>query len=202
MTKIEFIHEVRAALAGYPEDEVIKSLTFYTESIDDRIEDGMPEETAVSQLGNIGEIIQNIKLSMSIPVLAKARVKESKEKSSNKKIWVILAIAGFPLWLPLGLSFASVLLAIYICIWALVISLFACEIAFGVSAAVGLVYSFIHMITISYQGGIMFVGASLFLAGLFVLLIKPVIRLSGALVKSTGGFIRWIKKLFISKGGR
>ncbi len=199
MTKIEFINTVKSELRGYPEDEIIKSLSFYTESIDDRMEDGMDEEKAVSELGDISDIIRNMKLTMPISVLAKTRIKESKEKSGNKTIWIILAIAGFPIWLPLSLAFAAVALAVYITIWALIAALFACEFAFGVSGAVCLVYSFIHMITVSWTGGTAIAGGSLFLLGLFVILLKPVINLSKALVKLTVSFVKQIKRLFIGK---
>ena len=199
MTKNEFITEIKAGLQGYPDDEVIKSLSFYTESIDDRMEDEMQEDKAVSELGSIQDIIRNIKLTMPIAVLAKTRIKESKEKSSSKTLWVILAIAGFPIWFPLLLAFASVALAVYISIWACIIALYACELAFGLSGIVCLVYSFIHMVTISRAGGIIIAGGSLFLIGLFLVLLKPMISISKSLIKSTESFLKWIKKMFIGK---
>src|SRR5574344_138140 len=118
MTKIEFINTVKTELYGYPEDEVEKCLSFYTECIDDRMEDGMSEDKAVSALGDISDIVRDIKLTMPISFLAKQRIKESKEKSSSKTVWIILAIAGFPIWFPLSLAFAAVALAAYITIWA------------------------------------------------------------------------------------
>ena len=197
MTKIEFINTVKTELYGYPEDEIIKSLSFYTESIDDRIEDGMPEDKAVSELGSISEIIRDIKLTMPISVLAKTRIKESKDKSASKTVWIILAIAGFPIWLPLGLAFAAVALAVYITIWGCIAALFACELAFGLSGIVCLGYGFVHMINTSPTGGIIIAGGSIFLLGLFLVLLKPIIYLCKILVRSTGTFIKWIKKLFI-----
>ena len=44
MRKNEFINEIRGALRGYPHNEVENSIEFYSEIIDDRMENGMSEE--------------------------------------------------------------------------------------------------------------------------------------------------------------
>jgi len=56
MNKNEFLATLRERLNGLPEEDIIKSIDFYGEMLDDRIEDGMSEEEAVSDLGNIDEI--------------------------------------------------------------------------------------------------------------------------------------------------
>ena len=60
MTKNEFLTELRAALAGLPEEDVEKSLEYYSEMIDDRIEDGLSEEESVADLGSIEDIRKQI----------------------------------------------------------------------------------------------------------------------------------------------
>ena len=41
MTKIQFLLALNKALSGLPQDEIEERLTFYSEIIDDRMEDGL-----------------------------------------------------------------------------------------------------------------------------------------------------------------
>ena len=40
MTKKEFLDELKKGLLGIPEEDINRSIEFYSEMIDDRIEDG------------------------------------------------------------------------------------------------------------------------------------------------------------------
>ena len=51
MNKTEFVNQLSAGLMGLSQEDIKRSVDFYTEMIDDRIEDGMPEEEAVAALG-------------------------------------------------------------------------------------------------------------------------------------------------------
>ena len=46
MRKAEFLRELEKRLQGLPKDEIDSRLAFYSEMIDDRIEDGKTEEEA------------------------------------------------------------------------------------------------------------------------------------------------------------
>jgi uncharacterized membrane protein len=52
MTKQEFIDALRHKMAGLPKDDIEDRVAFYTEMIDDRVEDGLSEEQAVAEIGN------------------------------------------------------------------------------------------------------------------------------------------------------
>ena len=60
MTKSEFIDELCRRLRLMPADEAQKTVIFYSESIDDRIEDGMTEEEAVAAVGSIDDIVREV----------------------------------------------------------------------------------------------------------------------------------------------
>lgn len=60
MTKSEFLHRLREGLSGLPQSDVDERLMFYSEMIEDRIEEGMSEEEAVAGIGNIDDIISEI----------------------------------------------------------------------------------------------------------------------------------------------
>ena len=53
MTKNEFISSLGARLSGLPKDEACERLAFYSETIDDRIEEGMSEAAAVRDVGSV-----------------------------------------------------------------------------------------------------------------------------------------------------
>ena len=60
MRKTEFLERLRAALNALPEEEAKKTIAYYAEMIDDRIEDGMSEEEAVAGLGEPEAVAREI----------------------------------------------------------------------------------------------------------------------------------------------
>ena len=57
MTKIEFLLALSERLSGLPKEEKLERLNFYSEMIEDRIEEGLSEEEAVAAVGTIDELI-------------------------------------------------------------------------------------------------------------------------------------------------
>ena len=51
MTKIEFLLKLEKQLAGLPESDLIRTIDYYNEIIDDRTEDTGSEAEAVAALG-------------------------------------------------------------------------------------------------------------------------------------------------------
>ena len=110
MNKTEFVNQLSAGLMGLSQEDIKRSMDFYTEMIDDRIEDGMPEEEAVAALGSIEEIRGKILEEIPITRIVKEKITP---KRSFKAWEIILLILGSPVWLPLLLSFIVVCLIIY-----------------------------------------------------------------------------------------
>lgn len=197
MNKIEFINELRIRLAKLPDYEISKTVSFYSESIDDRMEDGMSEEDAVASLGEIEKIASEILIDTPLTSLIQNKIKESRKNSNNKTLWMILAICGFPIWLPLGLSFALVIVACYISIWAVIVSLFAVELSLLV-AGLGLVSGIIICFHQNIAAGTALIGISIASIGLFVMTIKPFFWLCKQFIALTVVFLRKVKSLFIA----
>ena len=109
MTKNEFLSALDARLTGLPEEDKQKSLSYYAEMIDDRVEDGMTEEEAVSALGNMDGIVKQILDETPISKLVKEKVR-AKEAPSGALI--VLLVLGAPLWLPLVIT-AFVLIFVF-----------------------------------------------------------------------------------------
>ncbi len=60
MSKWEFIDELCRRLRLMPVEEAQRTVMFYSEAIDDRIEDGMSEEEAVASLGSVDDIVREL----------------------------------------------------------------------------------------------------------------------------------------------
>ena len=203
MNKQQFLYALRRALDGVPESEVEKSLAFYEESINDRMEDGMSEWEAVSALGDIDAIAEEIKTSLPLSTIVRQRVKNSApESSGGKALWIILAIIGFPVWLPLLLAVIAVILSVYLTIWVAVISVYAVLLALILSALAALVYLAVRFTLLGTGGALMLIGTAAVLAGLALVLFAPLCLLAKGIAKLTVRFGRWLKGLFIRKGGK
>ena len=61
MTKQEFLAKLEILLSGLTEEEISERIGFYSEMIDDRIEEGLSEEEAVSLIGSVEEVAAQIK---------------------------------------------------------------------------------------------------------------------------------------------
>ena len=60
MNKQRFIASLKRRLARLPRREIAERVSFYSEMIDDRMEDGLSEEAAVAAIGPIDTIVMQI----------------------------------------------------------------------------------------------------------------------------------------------
>ena len=135
MNKQEFLSQLRSGLSGLPQTDIEGHIGFYGEMIDDRIEEGVPEEEAVRQIGTVEEVIEEIIAETPLTKLVKEKVKP---KRALKAWEIVLIILGSPIWLPLLIGAAAVILSLYIVLWALIVSMWAVEIALIASVFVSL----------------------------------------------------------------
>jgi uncharacterized membrane protein len=148
MTKQEFLLKLRKSLHGLPEEEIEERLLFFSEIIDDRIEEGMTEEEAVLKISADDEI---------------AVIKEQlKPKRSFKTLEMILLILGSPIWLSLLIALAVVIFSLFVALWS-VFALFASG-AFG-----GIISGTVFIASGEALSGIAAVSAGMILAGLSIL---------------------------------
>ena len=197
MNREQFFQALRARLAGLPEEDVQSSLEYYGEMIDDRVEDGVPEEVAVAAVGSVDEIAEQFMMDMPLTKLVKARVKP---KRALKAWEIVLLVLGSPVWLPILIAIAAVVLAVYITLWAVIVSLYAAVLSVAVAAIACLVAIFL-LAPVSLPGILMCLGGALVCAGLAVLLFFGCTALAKCIVKL--GKMIWlaIKGCFIGKRG-
>lgn len=196
MTKTEFLSELKKALEGLPEEDIEKSLEYYSEMIDDRIEDGLTEEEAVADLGSIEDIRAQIVKDTPITRIIKEKIKPKRTLSCLE---ITLLIVGFPIWFPLLASVAATLFSIWVSLWAVVISFYAVEAAFMASAVGGIIAAVVMLTVGNSVTGLFLFGCSLASVGLGILWIFVCKYSTKGLVWLTGAFV---KSLFMKKGGK
>lgn len=197
MNKQAFLDALWQALGDLPQDDVVQSLEYYEEMLDDSIEDGLTEEEAVALLGSPEEIAERIRLEMPLPTLVRARAANAR----RPKAWeIVLIVLGSPVWLPLALSVLAVLVSLYAVIWSILIALYAVALALAV-VFLGLIG--LSVWTIRGQDilhGVFLLGAGLVCVGLAILLFLMSKALTVAVCRATAAFVRKCKKSIAGKG--
>ena len=84
MTKIKFLLSLHDKLSGLPQDEVEERLNFYSEMIEDRIEEGFSEEDAVAAVGSVDEIAEQIVAQIPLSKMAMEKIKPKRKLTSRK----------------------------------------------------------------------------------------------------------------------
>ncbi len=195
MTKSEFLQEVRDKLRGLSEADIERSLDFYREMIDDRMEDGMTEQEAVSAMGSADDVARDILMDTPLPKLVKAK---TAAKQRKWRAWeIVLLVLGAPVWVSLLIAAVAVLFAVYMAIWSVVIALWATVVVLGASA-IGLLIPF----AVQVAGGapavaFVFFGTSLMLAALCLGGIPLCFILTRGMAKLSILIVRGIKSLII-----
>lgn len=195
MNKSELLNELSQRLSGIPQSEAEKTINYYSEMIDDRIEDGESEEDAVKAVGDIDEIVRNAMSQVPLTGLVKQSVKRNFRLSVPV---IILLILGSPIWLSLLIALFAVIFAVYVTIAAVIISLFAVVAAFVVSGIVSVIAS-PFLIPISLYTSAMYFSGGLVILGLSIFAFYVAVILSKYIIRFTKFVIIKIKSLFIRK---
>lgn len=196
MTKQLFLNELSAALHGLPREERYRTLSYYDELIDDRVEDGQSEEEAVESLGSPEQIAREI-LGEEEP---------APSTSKGRKVWlIVLLVLGFPLWGSLLLTAAILLLCVYICLFLPVFLLGVMALAFLAGALIGVVGTpflivDVGLLTGGLPAGLFQLGMSVALLGLAVLSALGFYFTGKVTVKAGRAIWRGIRRSFSKKG--
>ena len=187
MTKIKFLMSLHDQLSDLPKDEVEERLSFYSEMIEDRMEEGLSEADAVAEVGSVDEIAAQITEELKKP---------KKVKKKLKKWEILLLTLGFPLWFPLLVAGASVAFSLYVVLWSMVVSVWA---VFGamVGSSIGMVVSGMGaMLNGNPPSGVAMIGAGITCAGLAVFMFYGCKSATKGLIFLTKKLGSAIKRLF------
>lgn len=198
MNKQGFLARLRAGLAGLPQDDREERLTFYSEMIDDRVEDGLSEEAAVAEMGTVEDIVAQTIAEIPLPRLVKERVSPGR----RLRVWeIVLLILGVPVWLPLLLAAGAVLLAVYVVIWVVILSLWVTEVALIASAFACAVAAAVYVCTGFGTQALLALSGTLVLAGLSIFFVFGRRAATRGAVLLTRGIVPWLKSRFLRKEG-
>lgn len=163
MNKKEFLNLLQKGLTGLPQEDIDERLNFYSEMIDDYIEEGLSEEEALSRIGSASAIAAQIVADAS---LAEPAAKEKKHRSPWKTAMIIV---GSPIWLSLLIAAFAVVFSLYVSLWAIIISLWSVFGALCSCAFAGLLCGIALGVTGNVFPGLAMIGASLVCGGLSIL---------------------------------
>ncbi len=196
MNKQEFFAQLRKGLSGLPKDDIDERLTFYSEMIDDRMEDGIPEETAVREMGTIDELVSQIIADIPLGKLVKEKI-TPKEKL---KAWeIVLLVLGSPIWLSLLIVAFNVIFSLYVVLWSAIIVLWAIFASFVACGLAGIAAGVYFAVCGNGLTGIAMIGAGIVCAGLSIFLFYGCKAATKRILILTKKLAIRIKNCFIKK---
>lgn len=191
MNKQEFLAELKGRLHALDEVEIKKTLAYYSEIIDDRIEEGMTEEQAIESMEPIGAIAEQA--LQDAPLAQLIRAKKPQHLSAGT---IVLLVLGSPVWLPLLIAAVVIVLAVFIVFWSLIVSLWAVVISF---VAAGLVSIAAGPFVGGMPAMLFYIGGGLALIGISLLLYQPAIQAARLTFRAMAATARRMKSILIRK---
>ena len=196
MTKNAYLSELADRLRQLPQSEIDKSIAYYSEIIDDRMEEGCSEEEAVNGLEAPVTAAERILQDAPLGMLVRERIRPKQAVSG----WIIaLLVIGFPVWFPLLLAAAGIVFAMYVVVWSLVFAFFASTFAVGTASLAVLITAFVR----AGEGvGLIFalLGVGLLGIGCFILMGLATWMAASGVVRLTAALIRSLKMKLIHGG--
>ncbi len=196
MTKLNFLLSLYEKLAGLPQDEVEERLAFYSEMIDDKMEEGIREEDAVREIGTVDEIAAQIIADIPLTKLVKEKIKPKK----RLRAWeIVLLVLGSPVWFSLLIAAFAVILSLYAALWSVIISLWAVFASMIGCALGGIASGVIFAATDHVLTGVAMISAGMVCAGLSIFLFYGCRAGTKGTLQLTKRIALGIKNCFVKK---
>ncbi len=201
----EFLLELKNRLAHLPITETGKVLSYYSESLQDRIEDGMTEEEAIKSFESIYEIVKNLEEEIPLSAVVKDKVISKTTKNKNMTaativITIFAVILTSPIWIILLAVLFSIAVAVVAVLWSIPIIIVSIYVSLYPVAISGIFFGFTRMFTVSFSTGLAYLGVGVASAGLAIMLLMPiVVGLKGFLKINIYPFKK-LKQWLIRKG--
>ena len=196
MSKQEFLVQLRKGLSGLPREDIEERVTFYSEMIDDRMEEGFTEEEAVAAVGTVDEIVKQVVAEMPLAKIAKERIKSKRRLSAGE---IVLLVLGSPIWLSFGIAVFVVILSLYFSLWAMIISLWAVFASLILCAFGGVVAGIVLACSGNALSRIAMLAAGIVCAGLSIFMFYGCKAVTDSTLILTKKMAIWTKNCFIKK---
>ena len=199
MTKLEFLLELNEKLSPLPVEEIAEHWAYYSEMIDDRVEEGASEEAAVAAIGTVEEIAAQIVADIPFRGIVKEAVRPKRRLTG----WEItLLVLGSPIWISLLIAAAAVVLSLYVSLWAVIISCWSIFASILVCVLYGLVGGVVYGLGGHALTGIVMLGTALVCAGLSIFLFFGCRWITRGFLRMTKKAMRGIKNSFFRREKR
>ena len=196
MNKEEYLDAIRGRISAMPADDINRFMDYYSEMIDDRMEDGLSEDEAVADMGSPDAAVEQILEEMPLTKLVKEKIKPKHEL----KAWeVVLIVLGSPVWIPLLITAAVLLLTLWIVAFALLISFYAVVLSFVVAGICGLICTIPLFIANSPYTAVFMLGAALVGIGIAILFVVSVKPVTVGIFKVCRASVNGIKRMFVKE---
>lgn len=173
--------------------EVYKTLNFFKEMIDDRVDEGLSEEEAVSQLGNIDDIVGQILDEHNITKRQKKLVWRFIPQKTPSASNIIIVILLFPIWITIFSLVASFFIAFMSLIFSLVVSVIAFFVG-GIALILIALFYLIYEKNIAYYLDIL--GFGFIITGIGLIGIYCLLKSYKKARKNGWGFKKMFVKVF------
>ena len=196
MDKQKFIEKLFLKIKDLPENEIEERLNFYREMIDDRMEEGLSEDEAVSAIGTVDKVAKQI---ISEITISREGVKS---KKPSKAFPIVLISIGSPIWLALAISAFAVIISLYVSLWSVIISLWAVFASLVICAIGGMIAGVIFCFIGGAPSGLALMCAAIVCAGLSIFLFIGCRIVTRAIAVFTKKIGLGIKNVFNKKGAK
>ncbi len=196
MNKQAFLAQLRKGLSGLPKDDIDERLTYYGEMIDDRMEDGIPEETAVSEIGDVDGLVAQIIADIPLGKLVKEKITPKKKL----RAWeIVLLVLGSPIWLSLLIAALAVIFSLYVVLWSVIVALWAAFVSLAACGLAGIAAGVYFAVSGNALTGLAVIGAGIVCAGLAVFAFFGCKAATKGILSLTKKLAVWLKNCFIKK---
>lgn len=196
MLKQEFLAQLRKGLAGLPQEDIEERLNFYSELLEDQMEEGLSEEEAVAAVGPVDEIVRQIVADTPLVRIAKERIRPKRRLG----VWeIVLLVLGSPVWLSLGIAAAAVALSLYVVLWSVIAALWSVFGALAVCGVAGIPACVVMAAGGSVRLGLSALAAGLVCVGLAIFLFFGCLTATKGVLILTKGLVLRVKNRFIGR---
>lgn len=192
MNKQEFLAALARELEPLPREERERTLTYYGELIDDRLEDGQDE----------GEVIQSLGAPKAVAEELLGEEEQPQLPNRGLRVWlVVLLVLGFPLWGSLLVAAAVVLLCVFLCLYIPAFVLGVLALSFLAGAVLGVAGTPFLIADTGLAAGLFQLGLAIGMLGLAALCALGFWYTGKATAKAGKALWRWLKRS-VGKGRR
>ena len=197
MNKNEFLSRLCISISCLPKEEIEERLNFYSEMIDDYIEEGYYEEEAISKIGTVENVTAQILEDTPITKLLKEKIKPKKKLGILE---ILLLVLGAPIWLSVLIAVLAVVFSVYVSFWSVIISLWSVFVSFVACTFGGIVATVIFAFSGYGFTAVAMLAAAFVCAGLSIFMFYICKAATKGYLILTKKIVKSIKNSFAKKG--